>query len=421
MTTVAALLAGCVTHFILLFVLIGLVWKLPAFLIPLLPAGRLRPFIIGQLHEMVRLELPLVEGLRTMLTDARGRGFRRTISGMVCRFERGGQLWQALSTSRYVFDPTTVAVVRSGEENGNLEGALAAVERYYRLRLRLTKRIIGAVWYTMFVVPVFVAVFLLLMVKVIPTFVDIFQDFGVATPRVLESPVLGAFQALGRFCSSAGALLAWPETKSAVLPDILELRWYLWGLGDYCILILYLATWVFPFLLALELWRRLAGRSQTFLSPVIRVLGFVPLLGGFMRDAAAAHVARALQIMTSSGVPVHRALAVASGLPLASPFSGRLRAAAVETADGARLAPQLERSGRWPRSLVWLVDTGESSGRLPEAFDCAAELLENKVQRRAGLVLKALFPALVVCMGWLVGVFWVGMLRGYVRVIEAIM
>ena len=421
MTAISALMTACVTHFILLFVLTGLIWKLPACLIPLFSAGRLRVFIIGQLREMVRLELPLVEGLRTMLTDARWPGLRRSLSRMVIVLDRGGQLWQALSTSRHLFDPTTVALVRSGEETGNLEGALAAVERYSRARRLFLRRITASVWYTWFVIPVFVVVVLFMSVKVIPVFMEIFRSFGIATPSVLGGPMLGVLEGVGRVCGFAISLLVWPETESAAVHDILQLRWYLWGFGAVCFFILYMATWVFPFLLALDCWRRLAGRSQLFLSPVIRVLGFVPIVGGFVRDVAAAHVARALQIMISSGLAVHRALAVASALPLASPFSGELRVAAWATADGARLGPQLERWGRWPRSFVWLVNTGESSGRLPEAFDCAAELLENKAQRRTGLVLKALFPALVVCMGWLVGIFWVGMLRGYVQILEAIM
>ena len=293
MAIVAALLAACVTHFILCFMLVGVAWGIPVVVIPLFSAARLRVFIIGQLREMVRLELPLAEGLRTMLTDARwpSLGFfwstltvlllapmsliflliyhayslRQSLSRMVTVLDSGGQLWQVLSTSRHLFDPTTVALVRAGEESGNLEGALAAVERYCRARRLFLRRITAAVWYTWFVIPAFVAVVLFLSVKVIPVFMEIFRDFGVATPSVLGGPMLGILEAVGRFCGVVITVFVWPETKSAVLPEILELKWYLWGFGDYCLLILYLATWVLPFLAALELWRRLAGLSQTFL------------------------------------------------------------------------------------------------------------------------------------------------------------
>lgn len=125
----------------------------------------------------------------------------------------------------------------------------------------------------------------------------------------------------------------------------------------------------------------------------------LPLIGRLIRDLHAARMAPTLSTMVASRLPLLEGLRLTTG----TVHNRVLRAASAEIAEtirtGGSLAGALKKANVFPPLLVYLVASGEASGRLDLMLERAADYLDREFDAFTSTALSLLEPAIIIVMG----------------------
>ncbi len=150
------------------------------------------------------------------------------------------------------------------------------------------------------------------------------------------------------------------------------------------------------------LFRRTLRNSESFRrSWHARMLGW-PVIGRLVRGANTGRFMRTLGILFGSGVPILEAMRIGTQVVENLPMREAIEEAAKRVREGQGLGRSLAASKLFPPIVVHLVSSGESSGRLDEMLERAADNQEKEVELRIGVLMKLMEPVMTVVMGGIV-------------------
>jgi general secretion pathway protein F len=313
-----------------------------------------------QLATLARSGLPLDEALAAVAQQAERKNVKRVTLGVRGGVVEGHTLAQALGEFPSVFPPLFRATIEAGEASGKLDGVLERLADYVERRQALQQKVMVAAIY-----PIFLFVFSLLIVTglltyVVPKIVGVFADLDAQLPVLTRLLI-----ALSDF-----------------------LREY--GLG----LLVLIGGGLTAFAYAM--------RSNEFKRRVHRATLGLPMVGRLARSNNTARFTRTLGILFGSGVPILDAMRIGTQVVDNLPMREAIEAATLRVREGASVNKSLAESGLFPPITLHMIASGESSGRLDEMLDRAAEQQEREVETLVGAVMAALGPAMVLIMGGMV-------------------
>ncbi len=99
-------------------------------------------------------------------------------------------MWQPASRSvaASCFPAVFIETIRAGEESGNLSKAFETMYQHYDKQVKMRAKVRNAPIYPVFVLALGVVVVIVLMVKVVPTFMDMFASYDAELPLITQSP-----------------------------------------------------------------------------------------------------------------------------------------------------------------------------------------------------------------------------------------
>ncbi len=194
-----------------------------------------------QMYTITRAGVPLVRGIRGLAANLRHVTFRETLEDIAERLESGLELSVAMRHHPKVFNNLFVSIVSVGEGSGSLEQAFQQLAAYLERDQETVKSIKAALRYPSFVLIALAIAILVINVKVIPAFANMFSQFGAQLPlptRILIGvsdffvffwPYLlvgavGAFFGIRHYLKTEAGALKWGRKKLRlpVIGDIIE-------------------------------------------------------------------------------------------------------------------------------------------------------------------------------------------------------
>jgi type IV pilus assembly protein PilC len=138
-----------------------------------------------------------------------------------------------------------------------------------------------------------------------------------------------------------------------------------------------------------------------------RLMLRVPLVGGVLRLAGTATLARGLGVLLESGVTLLESLSASANLLENHALRERVRLAREAVLRGGRLAPALEQDRRFMPMLPRMVAVGENAGTLVQTLNEVASFHENQllvVIRRMSVLVE---PVVILVVGSIVGFVYI--------------
>jgi general secretion pathway protein F len=303
---------------------------------------------------------PLEEALRTIGSQSERRGLREVTLATHAGVVEGFRLSEAMSRQGKAFPPLYRAMVSAGESSGALPEILERLADLLERQQQVRAKLQTALAYPIALAGTAVLVVIALMTFVVPKVVEQFDSMGRALPLLTRMVI-----ALSDLVVHAG------------LPIL--------GL-------MAVAAIAFARLLRRPAFRLAFDRG------VLRL----PLLGRLLRDVHAARMARTLSIMVNSGLPLMEGLAIT-----ARTVNNRVLRAATDTMvsairEGGSVSSAMRRAAVFPPTLLYMVASGENSGRLPEMLERAADYLEREFNTFTSAAMSLLEPAIIVVLGGVV-------------------
>lgn len=311
-----------------------------------------------QLATLVSSGTPLEESLATVARQTEKKAVTRIVLGLRAKIIEGHSLAESMGQFPSVFPAMFRATVAAGEHSGHLDQILERLADYTEEHQATQQAIVTKLVYPVILTLVCVAAVVALLVYVIPTFVEIFDNMGRELPtltRVLIS--------ISEFLQNWGLII---------------------GVG--------LLVFVVLFVLGYKKNPRLRYAVDKFNLKI-------PLFGNLIKGRQTAAFSRTLGILASSGVPIITSLTHAGDVVTNMPMREAIRTATERIREGASISGSLRRSGLFPPMTVHLIGSGESSGNLEEMLERAADQQERETRNTVDTFVSLFEPALIVVMG----------------------
>ncbi|HRJ51981.1 MAG TPA: type II secretion system inner membrane protein GspF [Candidatus Thiothrix moscowensis] len=326
--------------------------------------GRLRPadlaLMTRQLATLVRAGSPVEEALGAVVRQTERNSARRVFSAIRARVTEGHSLANSLGLFPGAFPALYRATVGAGEQSGHLPEVLERLADYTENRQHSQQKVTAALVYPMVLLLVAVGVVSALLRFVVPKVVEAFATLDIELPLLTRMLI-----ASSDFLRDYGLAL-------------------LVGIG----LLIAGIVW----LLKRPLWKRRYHR----------LLLRLPVIGRIVRGVNTEHFARTFSILSSSGVPVLDAMKISAEVVINIPMREAVLDAAERVREGMPIHRALERSGFFPPMMVYLIASGEGSGKLDDMLERAAIQQERETQARMATLLSLLEPGLILFMGGIV-------------------
>ncbi len=155
---------------------------------------RPRAFAIGGVNSKVRTTftrqlsilqdagLPILRSLRILEGQCKPGRFKNCLMDVCDEIEGGATLSEAMAKSPKAFDRLYVNMIKAGEAGGALEIILRRLAEFMERSQSLKRKVKGAMIYPAVVVTVAVSILTFIMIKIVPAFQKIFDDFKTDLP-----------------------------------------------------------------------------------------------------------------------------------------------------------------------------------------------------------------------------------------------
>ena len=279
---------------------------------------------------------------------------------------------RALSTSfaehgEKLLPVTFVETVRAGEETGSLADSFESMAKYYTKQVKLSGKVRGALIYPAFVLVIAIAVVIVLMVRVVPTFTAIFESMDMELPGITRA-LIGVSNFFRK----------------------------------YIIVII-------AFVAAVVLGLKLYGRNSEGKLKLAKLYLKMPVLGNIAYLDGASQFANTMAMMLHAGLPVTRAVAITAKTIRNYYLSTEVGRTIVKIEEGRTLHSVLRETDALPDILVDMVGVGEETGELEGTLATIAAFYDNELEEATAAALAKLEPAILVVLAGIAGFIVIAM------------
>jgi type IV pilus assembly protein PilC len=320
-----------------------------------------------QFSVMIDAGLPLVQALEIIGTQNDNATFRGVLLDVKARVESGSTFADALSEHPKVFDVLFVQLVRAGEIGGILDTILQRLGAYIEKNDKLARRVRGAMVYPAIVLTVAVAVVLVLIAFVVPTFEKMFKDMGGSLPAPTQFLIDLSF-----------------------------------GFRRYWYVIVGIPAGLF---VAFKAWIAKGRGQELWHAFVLKT----PMFGPLVRKVAVARFTRTLGTMLSSGVPILDALEIVAKSAGNRTVEDAILHVRTKISEGKNIAGPLAETGVFPPMVVQMIGVGEATGAMDQMLGKIADFYDDEVDVAVGALTAAIEPLMMVFLGGTVGYFMIAM------------
>lgn len=331
-----------------------------------------------QISVLLDAGLPLVRTLHTLKRQVRFAKMSVLITNIVDRIESGKTFSEALAYYPEIFSKVYINIVKAGETSGALDQILKRLADYLEKNLKLTQRIKSALIYPSLVLIISIGILGFIVVFIIPRFMELFEDTGIALPLLTLT--------LLKIC------------------NFFLMHWYIFLGIIVSIIILY----------------RVFLRNYSFRCFNDQLMLNLPIFGALIQKITAARFARTFSTLLTGGVPILRALELTREV-----CGNEIIAKAVDSVyesvrEGGFISKVLENKEVFPQLMINMIAVGEESGALHKMLSKVADTYEEEVELTANTLTSLLEPVLVIIMGIIVGIIVLSMFLPLVSLIESL-
>lgn len=327
---------------------------------------KISPFDIAiftrQLATMMKAGVPLIQSFDIVADGLENPALRDLVLEIKNEVAAGNSFGGALAKHPKYFDELFCNLVTSGEQSGALETMLDRIALYLEKTESLKQKVKKAMSYPIAVVVVAIIVTVILLVKVVPQFKELFDGFGAQLPSFTLF-VLG-------------------------ISDWVQQWWYM---GLFAIIL-----FVYGFKTALK-------KSKSFSDQVDKYMLKLPVVGIILDKSAIARFARVLSTTFAAGVPLVDALDSVSGAAGNALYRDAIIKIRDDVSQGTQLQFSMKTTGVFPSMAVQMVAIGEESGALDTMLDKVASYYEEEVDNLVDSLTSLMEPVIMSILGVLVG------------------
>ncbi len=314
-----------------------------------------------QLATMIDAGIPIVQSLQALADQTPNKVMRDTIHDICSRVEAGESLSEALIRHPKTFNRLYYSMVSAGEKGGLLAEIMARLATYLENMERIRKKVKTALMYPTVVTIVAITITIFLLVRVIPTFKEIYSGFGAALPA--------------------------PTMFMIGLSEIVQ-HYFL-----YLIVLAGAGVWGWLYFIKTPKGREFWDKQRIKL----------PIFGAIAHKICLARFTRTLSSLVRSGVPILEVLQIVSQTVGNVVMEKAIKSAANDIERGEGISAALAKHPVFPSMITRMMSAGEQTGNIDTMLERVANFLDEEIETTLSGIMSLIEPLLIVFLGVVVG------------------
>ena len=322
-----------------------------------------------KLATMMKAGLAIVPALEMLKVQNENPSFAPIIDELLLQINAGVPLSQCLEKHPNLFDNVYVNLIKAGEASGNLDTFLDRITYALEKSIKIKKAIKSAMMYPIILLVVAFTVVGVMMVFVVPVFVEIFADAGIELP---------------------------PATKIVM------------AASDF------LRSWAAPIFfvsvyLGFKFLKKVLQSNEALMMKFDKYLMKAPVLGKLVSDSIMARMAMVLANLIAGGVNLVEALEIVKNSISNSKIQFSLEKVKREIFSGRPFSKSLRETSDFPETMCGFIEVGEETGKLNEMLGTVAVYYEEEFDDSVDAFSQLLEPIMIVFLGVVIGFILVAM------------
>jgi len=314
-----------------------------------------------QLATMIDAGIAIVQALQALADQTPNKVMRDTIRDVCTRVESGESFSEALTRHPKAFNRLYVAMVGAGEKGGLLAEILGRLATYQENTERLRKKVKTALMYPTVVTVVAIGITTFLLVRVIPTFKEIYSGFGAALPG--------------------------PTLVLMGISDMVK-HYFI-----FLFMALGAAIWGWLYYIKTKSGRDFWDKNRLKL----------PVFGPIAHKICLARFTRTLASLVRSGVPILEVLQIVSQTVGNTLMEKAIKASALDIERGEGISQALSKHPVFPNMIIRMLSAGEQTGNIDTMLERVANFLDEEIDATLSGLMSLLEPLLIVFLGVVIG------------------
>ena len=306
---------------------------------------------ISTFQILLQSGIPAVESLMFMEQEAAKKKIQNMSRVLKTQIMAGSTFADTLARYPQVFGYIFIGLVKAGEEAGELEKTLGRIKDLLTKQANIKGKVIGTLMYPMFVIILAFLIVLVMLLFVFPAFKEMFEQQDKALPWITAAMI------------NAG--------------DFLKEFWYTIPI----FIVAYIA-----FVMVTLKWdpaRRILDK----------VLLKVPLVNNLLS---------VLSVSYDAGIPIVDCLHLAVITLTNSTLKNKMSTAIVKVQQGLQVSQALKATKIVPKMLLFMIATGEQSGRLGDMLEKGVNFLDKTLDGIIDTMTKMIEPIMLIVIGGIV-------------------
>lgn len=316
-----------------------------------------------QLSVILQSGVPLAQGLFLLSENMNNKQFAVCIQNIAEQLNAGEDLSSSFNKYPRIFAPITVGLIQAGEAGGMLESVLSRIANLLEEQAKIRGQIQGALIYPLLVLVLAVSVSLGLLIFIVPTFKEMFDDLGAELP-LLTTIMLN----LSNFVTSPVFAILGPISIMAIV--------YLFR----------------------SYYKTNSGR-ETIDNLILKT----PLFGALILRTEVASFCDTLFTLVNSGIPIVDGLKRCIGASSNQIIKNTIQRSISLVEEGQELSFSLSLSNTLPKLVISMIKIGEETGKLSFMLENLSNFYKREVETTVAALTKAMEPAIIFVVAGIVG------------------
>ena len=315
---------------------------------------------ISTLQILLQSGIPAVESLMFMEQEAAKKKIRNMSKILKTQIMAGSTFADTMARYPQVFGYIFIGLIKAGEEAGELEKTLGRINELLTKQENIKSKVIGTLMYPIFVIILAFLIILVMLIFVFPAFKEMFEQQDKALPLITKIMI------------DAG--------------DYLKEYWFTIPL----------------FILAFVAFCIITVKWEPAKKILDKIVLKIPLINNLILYSNYSNFLSVLSVSYDAGIPIVDCLHLGVITLTNSVLRTKMSNAIVKVQQGLQVSQAFKSTNIVPRMLLFMIATGEQSGRLGDMLQKGVNYLDKILDGIIDTMTKMIEPIMLLIIGSIV-------------------
>ena len=326
------------------------------------PTPRDMAVFCRQFASITRAGVTIIETLNMMADSTENKKMQKAIYAVRADVEKGESFADSMAQHPAVFPELLVQMARAGEASGSLDTAMERMAIQFEKSAKTQALVKKAMIYPIVVACVAVAVVIVMLVFVIPRYMDMFEQLDAELPGITLAVI--------------------------ALSNFIKNNWFI------------IVPVVIAIVFAIKTYAKTNSGKHVFGKLQLKI----PAIKNLVVKSACSQMSRTLSTLLTAGVPLIEAVDIVADTMTNIWFKEALKAALEQIMIGVPLSQPLQTCGLFPPMVFHMIRIGEEAGSTEEMLNKLADYYEEEVEMAVQSLMAAMEPMIIIVLAGIVGI-----------------